>query len=104
VPSPIENVDTDQIIPLVSSYQTVKAVLRQPFRDWKYNGDDNSKAHFRLNDATYSGNFVEEKLCSGSSREHAVSGVMITDSCSGFFIFADIFKGNCLNIVFYLFK
>ena len=74
VPLPIENVDTDQIIPA----RFLKATKREAFgdnlfRDWRYNGDDTPKADFVLNDATYSGKILVggKNFGSGSSREHA---------------------------------
>ena len=59
VPLPIENVDTDQIIPA----RFLKATKREGFgdnlfRDWRYNGDNTPKADFVLNDATYSGKIL----------------------------------------------
>jgi 3-isopropylmalate/(R)-2-methylmalate dehydratase small subunit len=75
VPLPIENVDTDQIIPA----RFLKATKREAFgdnlfRDWRYNNDDTPKKEFPLNNALYSGKIL----------------------VAGFF--ADIFKGNSLNI------
>ena len=102
VPLPIENVDTDQIIPA----RFLKATKREGFgdnlfRDWRYNGDDTPKADFVLNDATYSGKILVggKNFGSGSSREHAAWAVYdygFRAVVSSFF--ADIFKGNCLNI------
>jgi 3-isopropylmalate/(R)-2-methylmalate dehydratase small subunit len=102
VPLPIENVDTDQIIPA----RFLKATERVSFgdnlfRDWRYNGDDTPKADFVLNDATYSGKILVggKNFGSGSSREHAAWAVYdygFRAVVSSFF--ADIFKGNCLNI------
>ena len=102
VPLPIENVDTDQIIPA----RFLKATKREAFgdnlfRDWRYNGDDTPKADFVLNDATYSGKILVggKNFGSGSSREHAAWAVYdygFRAVVSSFF--ADIFKGNCLNI------
>ena len=102
VPLPIENVDTDQIIPA----RFLKATERvgfgdNLFRDWRYNGDDTPKADFVLNDATYSGKILVggKNFGSGSSREHAAWAVYdygFRAVVSSFF--ADIFKGNCLNI------
>ena len=102
VPLPIEDVDTDQIIPA----RFLKATKREGFgdnlfRDWKYNTDGSLKAEFPLNNANYSGNILVsgKNFGSGSSREHA--GWAIADY--GFKVvvssfFADIFKGNCLNL------
>jgi 3-isopropylmalate/(R)-2-methylmalate dehydratase small subunit len=102
VPLPIENVDTDQIIPA----RFLKATKREAFgdnlfRDWRYNGDNTQKADFVLNDATYSGKILVggKNFGSGSSREHAAWAVYdygFRAVVSSFF--ADIFKGNCLNI------
>ena len=102
VPLPIENVDTDQIIPA----RFLKATKREGFgdnlfRDWRYNADDSPKADFVLNDTTYSGKILVggKNFGSGSSREHAAWAVYdygFRAVVSSFF--ADIFKGNCLNI------
>ena len=102
VPLPIENVDTDQIIPA----RFLKATKREGFgdnlfRDWRYNGDDTPKADFVLNNPTYSGKILVggKNFGSGSSREHAAWAVYdygFRAVVSSFF--ADIFKGNCLNI------
>jgi 3-isopropylmalate/(R)-2-methylmalate dehydratase small subunit len=102
VPLPIENVDTDQIIPA----RFLKATKREGFgdnlfRDWRYNGDDTPKADFVLNNSTYSGKILVggKNFGSGSSREHAAWAVYdygFRAVVSSFF--ADIFKGNCLNI------
>jgi 3-isopropylmalate/(R)-2-methylmalate dehydratase small subunit len=102
VPLPIENVDTDQIIPA----RFLKATKREGFgdnlfRDWRYNGDDTPKTDFVLNNPTYSGKILVggKNFGSGSSREHAAWAVYdygFRAVVSSFF--ADIFKGNCLNI------
>ncbi len=102
VPLPIENVDTDQIIPA----RFLKATERvgfgdNLFRDWRYNGDNTPKTDFVLNDKTYSGKILVggKNFGSGSSREHAAWAVYdygFRAVVSSFF--ADIFKGNCLNI------
>lgn len=102
VPLAIENVDTDQIIPA----RFLKATERvgfgdNLFRDWRYSGDDTPKADFVLNEATYSGKILVggKNFGSGSSREHAAWAVYdygFRAVVSSFF--ADIFKGNCLNI------
>jgi len=102
VPLPIENVDTDQIIPA----RFLKATERKGFgdnlfRDWRYNNDDSPKADFVLNDATYSGKILVggKNFGSGSSREHAAWAVYDYGfRCVISSFFADIFKGNCLNI------
>lgn len=102
VPLPIENVDTDQIIPA----RFLKATKREGFgdnlfRDWRYNSDDTPKEDFVLNNPTYSGKILVggKNFGSGSSREHAAWAVYdygFRAVVSSFF--ADIFKGNCLNI------
>lgn len=102
VPLPIENVDTDQIIPA----RFLKATERvgfgdNLFRDWRYHPDGSKKADFVLNNPTYSGKILVggKNFGSGSSREHAAWAVYdygFRAVVSSFF--ADIFKGNCLNI------
>ena len=102
VPLPIENVDTDQIIPA----RFLKATERKGFgdnlfRDWRYNNDDSPKKDFVLNDSTYSGKILVggRNFGSGSSREHAAWAVYDYGfRCVISSFFADIFKGNCLNI------
>lgn len=102
VPLPIENVDTDQIIPA----RFLKATEREGFgdnlfRDWRYNQDNSPKTDFVLNDSKYSGKILVggHNFGSGSSREHAAWAVydygfrVVVSS-----FFADIFRGNCLNI------
>ena len=101
VPLPIENVDTDQIIPA----RFLKAVERKGFgenlfRDWRYNKDGSPKTGFPLNDPKYSGKILVggKNFGSGSSREHAAWAVydygfrVVVSS-----FFADIFKNNALN-------
>ena len=102
VPLPIENVDTDQIIPA----RFLKATERvgfgdNLFRDWRYNADETPKADFVLNNPTYSGKILVggKNFGSGSSREHAAWAIYdygFRAVVSSFF--ADIFRGNCLNI------
>ena len=102
VPLPIENVDTDQIIPA----RFLKATERDGFgdnlfRDWRYNQDDSPKADFVLNDATYQGKILVggHNFGSGSSREHAAWAVYDYGfRCVVSSFFADIFRNNCLNI------
>jgi len=102
VPLPIQNVDTDQIIPA----RFLKATERKGFgdnlfRDWRYNNDDTPKTDFVLNDPTYSGKILVggKNFGSGSSREHAAWAVYDYGfRCVISSFFADIFKGNCLNI------
>ena len=102
VPLPIENVDTDQIIPA----RFLKATERigfgdNLFRDWRYNQDNSPKADFVLNDNTYGGKILVggKNFGSGSSREHAAWAVYDYGfRCVVSSFFADIFRNNCLNI------
>jgi 3-isopropylmalate/(R)-2-methylmalate dehydratase small subunit len=102
VPLPIENVDTDQIIPA----RFLKATKREGFgdnlfRDWRYNGDDTPKQDFVLNNPIYSGKILVggHNFGSGSSREHAAWAIYdFGFRCVVSSFFADIFKGNSLNI------
>jgi 3-isopropylmalate/(R)-2-methylmalate dehydratase small subunit len=101
VPLPIENVDTDQIIPA----RFLKAVERKGFgdnlfRDWRYKKDGTPNPDFVLNNPRYSGKILVagKNFGSGSSREHAAWAVYD----AGFRVvvssfFADIFKSNVLN-------
>lgn len=101
VPLPIEDVDTDQIIPA----RFLKATTREGFgdnlfRDWRYNADGTPKADFVLNNPVYQGDILVagRNFGCGSSREHAAWA--LTDY--GFRVvvssfFADIFRGNSLN-------
>ncbi|MDD2329164.1 MAG: 3-isopropylmalate dehydratase small subunit [bacterium] len=101
VPLPIENVDTDQIIPA----RFLKATTREGFgdnlfADWRYDKEGNPKADFVLNDPTYSGEVLVagKNFGSGSSREHAawaIGGYGFKVVVSSFF--ADIFRNNALN-------
>lgn len=101
VPLPIENVDTDQIIPA----RFLKATSREGFgdnlfRDWRYTKDNQPKPDFVLNDTTYTGKVLVagKNFGSGSSREHAAWAVYdygFRVVISSFF--ADIFKNNALN-------
>lgn len=100
VPLPIENIDTDQIIPA----RFLKATTREGFgenlfRDWRYDGEGNPK-DFVMNDKTYSGKILVagKNFGCGSSREHAAWAI----ADGGFRVvissfFADIFKNNALN-------
>lgn len=101
VPLPIENVDTDQIIPA----RFLKAVERKGFgdnlfRDWRYKKDGTPNPDFVLNHSKYTGTILVagKNFGSGSSREHAAWSVydygfrVVVSS-----FFADIFKGNVLN-------
>ncbi|MDB4643758.1 3-isopropylmalate dehydratase small subunit [Flavobacteriaceae bacterium] len=102
VPLPIENVDTDQIIPA----RFLKATERvgfgdNLFRDWRYNQDNTIKADFPLNDSKYSGSILVggKNFGSGSSREHAAWAVYDYGfRCVVSSFFADIFRNNCLNV------
>jgi 3-isopropylmalate/(R)-2-methylmalate dehydratase small subunit len=102
VPLPIENVDTDQIIPA----RFLKATERvgfgdNLFRDWRYNSDDTPKKDFVLNNPTYSGKILVggKNFGSGSSREHAAWAIYDYGfRCVVSSFFADIFMNNCLNI------
>lgn len=101
-PLPIENVDTDQIIPA----RFLKATERKGFgdnlfRDWRYNSDGTPKEEFVLNDPKYSGKILigGKNFGSGSSREHAAWSVYdFGFRCVISSFFADIFKNNCLNV------
>lgn len=102
VPLPIENVDTDQIIPA----RFLKATERKGFgdnlfRDWRFDQNNNPKEEFVLNNPTYSGKILVggHNFGSGSSREHAAWAVYDYGfRCIVSSFFADIFKNNCLNI------
>jgi 3-isopropylmalate/(R)-2-methylmalate dehydratase small subunit len=101
VPLPIENVDTDQIIPA----RFLKAVERKGFgdnlfRDWKYKKDGGINSEFVLNNPKFNGTILVagKNFGSGSSREHAAwalydYGFRVVVSS----FFADIFKNNVLN-------
>jgi 3-isopropylmalate/(R)-2-methylmalate dehydratase small subunit len=101
-PLPIENVDTDQIIPA----RFLKATERvgfgdNLFRDWRYHPDGSLKKEFVLNDPKYSGRILVggKNFGSGSSREHAAWAVYdFGFRCVISSFFADIFRNNCLNI------
>jgi len=101
VPLPIENIDTDQIIPA----RFLKATTREGFgenlfRDWRYDASNQPKADFVLNDPRYKGEILVagKNFGCGSSREHAAWAI----ADYGFKVvvssfFADIFKNNALN-------
>ena len=101
-PLPIENVDTDQIIPA----RFLKATERKGFgdnlfRDWRYNDDGSPKKDFVLNQEQYRGKILVggKNFGSGSSREHAAWAVYdFGFRCVISSFFADIFKNNCLNV------
>ncbi len=101
IPLPIEDVDTDQIMPA----RFLKAIERKGFgenlfRDWRYDSNNNPKEDFILNDPNYKGKILVagHNFGSGSSREHAAWGLydfgfrVVVSS-----FFADIFKNNALN-------
>ena len=102
VPLPIENVDTDQIIPA----RFLKATERRGFgdnlfRDWRFNQDNSPKENFVLNNTSYTGKILVGgyNFGSGSSREHAAWAIYDYGfRCVISSFFADIFKNNCLNI------
>lgn len=102
VPLPLENVDTDQIIPA----RFLKATKREGFgdnlfRDWRYNNDNTPKESFVLNNPMYSGKILVggKNFGSGSSREHAAWAVYDYGfRCVVSSFFADIFRNNCLNV------
>ena len=102
VPLPIENIDTDQIIPA----RFLKATERigfgdNLFRDWRYNQDNKPKNEFPLNDSRYNGSILVggKNFGSGSSREHAAWAVYDYGfRCVVSSFFADIFRNNCLNV------
>ncbi len=101
VPLPIENVDTDQIIPARFLKTTTREGFGENlFRDWRYNKQNQPIEEFVLNDTTYSGQVLlgGKNFGSGSSREHAAWAIydygfkVVVSS-----FFADIFKNNALN-------
>ncbi len=101
VPLPLENIDTDQIIPA----RFLKATIREGFgthlfRDWRYVSGDQPNPDFILNNPSYSGVVLiaGKNFGSGSSREHAAwalydYGFRVVVST----FFADIFRSNALN-------
>lgn len=101
VPLPIENIDTDQIIPA----RFLKATTREGFgenlfRDWRYEKDGTPKQEFVMNSPTYKGEILVagKNFGCGSSREHAawaIEGAGFRAVVSSFF--ADIFRNNALN-------
>lgn len=101
IPLPLENVDTDQIIPARFLKATDKEGFGDNlFRDWRYNKDGSLKEDFVLNDPSYSGVILVagKNFGSGSSREHAawaIAGYGFRVVISSFF--ADIHKNNELN-------
>lgn len=101
VPLPLENIDTDQIIPARFLKATDKKGFGENlFRDWRYNKDGSLKKDFVLNDHSYNGVILVagKNFGSGSSREHAawaIAGYGFRVVISSFF--ADIHKNNELN-------
>lgn len=101
VPLPIENVDTDQIIPARFLKSTTKTGFGDNlFRDWRFDADDKPVKSFVLNNPEYSGEILiaGKNFGCGSSREHAAwalgdYGFKVVVSS----FFADIFKSNALN-------
>jgi len=101
VPLPIENIDTDQIIPA----RFLKATSKEGFgdnlfRDWRYDNDNRPVKSFVLNNPLYKGQILVagKNFGSGSSREHAawaIAGYGFKIVVSSFF--ADIFKNNAMN-------
>ncbi len=101
VPLPVQDVDTDQIIPA----RFLKATSREGFgenlfRDWRYDQEGNAKSDFVLNSDKFTGSVLlaGENFGCGSSREHAAWALVdygFKAVISSFF--ADIFKGNSLN-------
>ena len=102
IPLPIENIDTDQIIPA----RFLKATKRvgfgdNLFRDWRYDEKNNIKESFVLNNNSYSGKILVagKNFGSGSSREHAAWAIYDYGfRCVISSFFADIFRNNCLNV------
>ncbi|MDG1974456.1 MAG: 3-isopropylmalate dehydratase small subunit [Flavobacteriaceae bacterium] len=102
VPLPIENIDTDQIIPA----RFLKATERigfgdNLFRDWRYSSNNIPKKDFVLNNSTFKGKILVggKNFGSGSSREHAAWAIYDYGfRCVVSSFFADIFRNNCLNI------
>lgn len=101
VPLPIENVDTDQIIPARFLKATTKEGFGDNlFADWRYDKEGKPKADFVLNNPTFGGEILVagKNFGSGSSREHAawaITGYGFRAVVSSFF--ADIFRNNALN-------
>lgn len=101
IPLPIENIDTDQIIPARFLKATSRAGFgKNLFADWRFDGSGQAKKDFILNNPRYEGEILVagKNFGSGSSREHAAWAI----SDYGFKVvvssfFADIFKNNALN-------
>ena len=103
IPLPIDNIDTDQIIParfLKATTRDEKFFGDNLFRDWRFDAQGNPKPGFVLNDPRYGGCILVagKNFGSGSSREHAawaIAGYGFRVVISSFF--ADIHKNNELN-------
>ena len=101
VPLPLENIDTDQIIPARFLSATTRAGFGENlFRDWRYDKTGNKNDEFVLNNPKFSGKILVagKNFGCGSSREHAVWAVAdygFRAIVSSFF--ADIFRNNALN-------
>ncbi len=101
VPLPIENIDTDQIMPArYLKATTRKGFGEKLFYDWRYDANCKPKVDFVLNDSKYKGSVLVagKNFGSGSSREHAAWAI----KDYGFKVvvssyFADIFRGNAIN-------
>jgi 3-isopropylmalate/(R)-2-methylmalate dehydratase small subunit len=101
VPLPVENIDTDQIIPARFLKATSKKNFGENlFRDWRFNKKNELNLDFVLNNKKYSGEILVagSNFGCGSSREHAAwalkdYGFKVIISS----FFADIFKMNALN-------
>ena len=102
VPLPIENIDTDQIIPARFLKATERVGFGENlFRDWRYYKNNIKKKDFVLNNQKFSGDILVagKNFGSGSSREHAAWAIYDYGfRCVISSFFADIFKNNCLNI------
>ena len=102
VPLPIENIDTDQIIPARFLKATERVGFGENlFRDWRYDENNIKKKDFVLNNQKFSGSILVagKNFGSGSSREHAAWAIYDYGfRCVISSFFADIFKNNCLNI------
>lgn len=101
IPLPIENVDTDQIVPARFLKDTSKVGYKKYlFHDWRFTSEGEKKRDFVLNNSTYQGEILlaGKNFGSGSSREHAAWAI----ADYGFRVvissyFADIFKNNAMN-------
>ncbi len=102
VPLPIENIDTDQIIPARFLKATERVGFGENlFRDWRFSSDNSPKEDFVLNNKKYKGKILVggKNFGSGSSREHAAWAIYDYGfRCVISSFFADIFRANCLNI------